>query len=77
MREGWVFLAVIAELFSRRVVGRAVRNRMNQDLALPALNMAIRYLAADVYIRERGDPQAAPRLHSSLGSRIAVTTPIA
>lgn len=40
-REGWVYLAVIIDLFSRRVVGWAVRNRMKQDLALRALNMAI------------------------------------
>lgn len=40
-REGWVYLAVIIDLFSRRVVGWAIRNRMKQDLALRALNMAI------------------------------------
>ena len=40
-REGWVYLAVIIDLFSRRVVGWAISNRMKQDLALLALNMAI------------------------------------
>lgn len=40
-REGWVYLAVILDLFSRRVVGWAIGNRMKQDLALRALNMAI------------------------------------
>ena len=40
-REGWVYLAVILDLFSRRVVGWAISNRMTQDLALRALNMAI------------------------------------
>lgn len=40
-REGWVYLAVIIDLFSRRVVGWAISNRMRQDLALRALNMAI------------------------------------
>ena len=40
-REGWVYLAVILDLFSRRVVGWAVSNRMKQDLALQALNRAI------------------------------------
>ena len=40
-REGWVYLAVIIDLFSRRVVGWAISNRMKQDLALRALNMAI------------------------------------
>ena len=36
-----VYLAVIIDLFSRRVVGWAISNRMKQDLALGALNMAI------------------------------------
>jgi len=40
-REGWVYLAVIIDLFSRRVVGWAISNRMKQDLALRALSMAI------------------------------------
>ena len=40
-REGWVYLAVIIDLFSRRVIGWAISNRMKQDLAIRALNMAI------------------------------------
>ena len=40
-REDWVCLAVILDLISRRVVGWAISNRMKQDLALRALNMAI------------------------------------
>jgi transposase InsO family protein len=35
-----VYLAVIIDLFSRRVVGWAISNRMKQDLAVRALNMA-------------------------------------
>jgi transposase InsO family protein len=40
-REGWVYLAVIIDLFSRRVAGWAISNRMKQDLALRGLKMAI------------------------------------
>ncbi|MFV0293239.1 MAG: IS3 family transposase, partial [Paracoccus sp. (in: a-proteobacteria)] len=40
-REGRVCLAVIIDLFSRRVVGWAISNRMKQDLAIRTLNMAI------------------------------------
>ena len=40
-REGWIYLAVIIDLFSRRVAGWAISNRMKQDLAIRALNMAI------------------------------------
>ncbi|WP_394343938.1 IS3 family transposase [Falsirhodobacter xinxiangensis] len=40
-REGWVYLAVIIDLYSRRVIGWAISNRMKQDLAIRALNMAV------------------------------------
>ena len=35
-REGWVYLAVIIDLFARRVIGWAISNRMKQDLAIRA-----------------------------------------
>lgn len=40
-REGWLYLAVILDLYSRRVIGWAVSNRMKKDLAIRALDMAI------------------------------------
>lgn len=40
-REGWLYLAVILDLHSRRVIGWAVSNRMKRDLAIRALNMAL------------------------------------
>lgn len=36
-REGWLHLAVILDLHSRRVIGWAVSNRMKRDLAIRAL----------------------------------------
>ena len=39
--EGWLYFAVVIDLYSRRVVGWAVSNRMKRDLAIRALNMAI------------------------------------
>ena len=39
--EGWLYLAVVIVLFSRRVVGWAVSDRMKKDLAIRALEMAI------------------------------------
>lgn len=39
--EGWLYLAVVIDLYSRRVVGWVVSNRMKRDLAIRALNMAI------------------------------------
>jgi len=44
-REGWLYLAVILDLHSRRVIGWAVSNRMKRDLAIRALEMAIAFRA--------------------------------
>ena len=40
--EGWLYLAVVIDLFSRRVIGWAVSDRMKKDLAIRALEMAVR-----------------------------------
>ena len=39
--EGWLYLAVILDLYSRRVIGWAISNRMKKDLAIRALDMAV------------------------------------
>ncbi|MBS1042072.1 IS3 family transposase [Gluconobacter cerinus] len=40
-REGWVYLAVVLDLFSRRVIGWNLGSRMTADLATTALQRAI------------------------------------
>jgi len=40
--EGWLYLATILDLFSRKIVGWAMANRMTTGLTLAALEMAIR-----------------------------------
>lgn len=42
-REGWLSLAVILDLHSRRVIGWAVCNRMKRDLAIRASKMAVAF----------------------------------
>lgn len=39
--EGWLYLAVMLDLFSRRVVGWSVNERLERGLALDALRMAL------------------------------------
>jgi transposase InsO family protein len=39
--EGWLYLAVILDLFSRRVVGWSMQKRMTKKLVMDALLMAI------------------------------------
>ena len=40
-REGWLFLGVVLDLASRRVVGWAMRDTLDAELALRALQMAL------------------------------------
>ena len=39
--EGWWYLAIVIDLFSRRVVGWSMQSRMTTDLALQALLSAV------------------------------------
>ncbi len=40
-REGWLYLAIILDLFSRQVIGWSMNTRNNTDLVQDALTMAI------------------------------------
>jgi transposase InsO family protein len=42
--ESWLYLAVVIDLFSHRVVGRSVSDRMKKAYAIRALEMAINLL---------------------------------
>ena len=39
--EGWVYLAVVVDLFSRKVIGWSMQPRMTKDIVLNALLMAV------------------------------------
>ena len=41
-RDGWLYLAVLLDLFSRRVVGWSTSDTIDTELALQALHMAVR-----------------------------------
>jgi len=40
VEDGWVYLAVVMDLFSRRIIGWAMDDEMKVDLVLEAFNMA-------------------------------------
>lgn len=40
--EGWLYLAVVIDLFSRKVIGWSLRDNMKKELVIDALDMAIR-----------------------------------
>jgi putative transposase len=39
--EGWLYLAIVLDMFSRRIIGWAMSDRLKKDLALTALKRAI------------------------------------
>ncbi len=39
--EGWLYLAIVPDFFSRRIIGWAVSDRLKKDLALSALQRAL------------------------------------
>ena len=40
-RMGWLYLAVMLDLYSRKIIGWSMSNRIDKQLALDALNMAL------------------------------------
>lgn len=59
--EGWLYLAVILDLFSRKVIGWSMNHRVTRQLALDAF-----YMAA-----ARRDMRSNVILHSDQGSQFA------
>jgi putative transposase len=60
-RSGWLYLAVVLDLFSRKVVGYAMASRMQSDLVCSALRMAI----------SQRQPPAGLIVHTDQGSQYA------
>jgi len=59
--EGWLYLAAVLDLYSRKIVGWAMRDHMRTELPLAALTMAI----------QRQHPQPGLIHHSDRGSQYA------
>lgn len=57
--EGWLYLAVVLDLFSRQVIGWSMRSRIDSELAINALLMAV----------SRRQPQNPLIVHSDQGSQ--------
>ncbi len=67
--QGWLYLAVIIDLFSRRVVGWAVADHIRAELAIDALQMALgrrRPLAELVHHSDRGTQYASSDYRKAL-----------
>jgi putative transposase len=59
--EGWLYLAVVIDLFSRQVVGWSMKSRMTTELVLDALLSAV----------WRRKPQGTVMVHSDPGSQFS------
>jgi putative transposase len=72
---GWLYLAVVLDLFSRRVVGWSMRPYLDRRLALAALNMAVQTRAPSpglVHHSDRGVQYACEDYRQALGAVSAV-----
>ncbi len=58
-RQGWLYLSVFIDLFSRAVVGWSMDVRLKRDLVIDALRMAL----------QRRSPKALELVHSDQGSQ--------
>ncbi|WP_213233704.1 IS3 family transposase [Caballeronia sp. NK8] len=59
--EGWLYLAIVLDLFNREIVGWSIKPRMTADIVIDALTMA--------WFRRRPEPGAMH--HSNRGSQYA------
>ncbi|MCV5332577.1 IS3 family transposase, partial [Escherichia coli] len=57
--EGWLYLAVVVDLFSHKIIGWSMQSRMTKDIVLNALLMAV----------WRRNPQKQVLVHSDQGSQ--------
>ncbi|HDV8191438.1 TPA: IS3 family transposase [Enterobacter hormaechei] len=57
--EGWLYLAVVVDLFSHKIIGWSMQSRMTKDIVLNALLMAVL----------RRNPQKQVLVHSDQGSQ--------
>jgi len=61
MGEGWLYLAVVLDLFNREIIGWSIKPRMTAEIATDALTMA--------WFRRK--PDAGVIFHSDRGSQYA------
>jgi transposase InsO family protein len=70
--EGWLYLCVILDLYSRRIVGWSMSERIDQALTLRALSMALRARQPDaglLHHSDRGSQYAAGDYRKHLQAR--------
>lgn len=63
--EGWLYLATIMDLYSRRIIGWSLRERLTKELVIAALAMALtqRNISSDLLIHSNRGSQYASELY--------------
>jgi len=67
--EGWLYLAVVEDLYSRKIVGWSTSERIDRELVAAALNMALQQERPDVGLlahSDRGVQYASDRFQAIL-----------
>ncbi len=67
--EGWLYLATVMDLYSRRIVGWSMADHLRTDLCLDALQMAIRQrtrIKGLIHHSDRGVQYASDRYRAAL-----------
>ena len=66
--EGWLYLATIMDLYSRKIIGWSLRDRLTKELVIAALDMALkqRNLSADLLLHSDRGSQYASELYQLL-----------
>ena len=67
-QEGWLYLATIMDLYSRKIIGWSLRERLTKELVIAALHMALkqRNLSTDLLLHSDRGSQYASELYQLL-----------
>ena len=67
-QEGWLYLSTIMDLYSRKIIGWSLRDRLSQELVIAALHMALkqRKLSQDLLLHSGRGSQYTSELYQRL-----------
>lgn len=72
--QGWVYLAAVQDLYSRRIVGWSMADHMRSELVTDALEMAVRRRRPDPGLIHHSDPLNPSNTSHSASARRPETT---
>lgn len=67
-REGWLYLAVVMDLFSRQIIGWSMSESLSRDIAVDALRMAFKHrgVGPELFHSDRGVQYASGQYQQML-----------